>query len=413
MRTLALAVVVLLGLQGCAITQPSAGTVTVLGLWSGAEQQSFEKVLAVFEAEENIDVQYVGTRAIGQVLQSEVRKGTPPDIAILPTPGEFATFVRERYLQPLDDVTGRQPDEYSQQWRDLESAGTSNRFAVTVKADLKSAVWYNRARPPSPQPSTFEQLRQLGASWCLGLSAPPDSGWPGSDWIEDILLHQSGSEAYEKWASGKTSWTAEPVIRAWRTWGELLDQQNAPSALLTEFPEAGRPMFTQNGCQLDHQPSFVVGTYESHGHAAGKDFDFFPFPRFASADQPAAALVSADLAGMFNRTPEAGKLMRFLASARAQSIWPQEGSAFSVNRKVDPSVYKDDVRKRIAARLTSDEKLCFDASDLMPPTLRTTFYRAVLEYVNDRSQLDRLLQTLDSARRAADPDDWLALPCGR
>lgn len=412
MRALVLAVVVMLGLQGCAATRPDTGTVTVLGIWSGPEQQSFEKVLAAFEAEENIDVQYVGTRAVGQVLQSEVQKGTPPDIAILSTPGEFASFVHKGYVQPLDDVTGRQPDEYSPQWSDLESAGTDHRYAVTVKADLKSAIWYNRARPPARQPSTFDELKQLGVPWCMGMSATPDSGWPGSDWIEDILLHQSGPEAYSNWASGKGKWTDEPVVRAWTTWGELLGQRNTRSALLTEFADAGQPMFTQDGCQLDHQPSFIVGTYESGGRVAGQDFDFFPFPQFAAGGKP-AGLVSADLAGMFNRTPEAEKLMRFLASARAQSIWPQQGSAFSVNRKVDRAVYKDDVRKRIAARLTSDEKLCFDASDLMPPTVRTTFYRAVLEYINDRSQLDRLLRTLDSMQKSAATDNWPSLPCGR
>jgi alpha-glucoside transport system substrate-binding protein len=412
MRSLALAMVFLLGLQGCAATQPDAGTVTVLALWSGAEQENFEKVLAAFEAKENIDVQYVGTRALGQVLQSEVQKGTPPDIAILPTPGEFTSYVRDGYLQPLDDIIERQPGEYNPQWIDLESAGTDRRYAVTVKADFKSAIWYNRARPPSALPSTFEQLKQLGMSWCVGMSATPDSGWPGSDWVEDILLHQSGPDAYSKWASGKAAWTDDAVVRAWTTWGELLDQQNARSALLTEFNDAGRPMFTPNGCQLDHQASFIVGTYESYDRKPVRDFDFFPFPQVAAGGRP-AGLVSADLAGMFTRTPEAEKLMRFLASAEAQSIWPREGSAFSVNRKVDPSVYKDDVRKRLAERLTSDDKLCFDASDLMPATLRTTFYRAVLEYVNDHSQLDRLLRTLDTARTAAGPDEWVRQPCGR
>lgn len=413
MRTLVLAVVALLGLQGCATPQASAATVTVLGIWSGAEQRSFEKVLAHFEATANIDVRYVGTRALGQVLQAEVQKGTPPDIAILPTLGEFASFVRRGYLQPLDDVTGRQPDEYSQQWSDLESAGTGHRYAVTVKADFKSAIWYNRTRAPSPLPETFDQLSRLGLPWCAGMSSTPDSGWPGSDWVEDILLHQSGPAAYARWASGQGGWTEQPVIRAWQTWGELLDRQNKQSVLLTEFTDAGKPMFTQNGCQLDHQASFIMSSYENDDYGrrvAGQDFDYFPFPRFTPGDPP-AGLVSADLAGMFNRKPEAEQLMRFLASPEGQSIWPQEGSAFSVNRKVDLSVYKDEVRKRIALRLRSDEKLCFDASDLMPATLRTKFYRAVLEYINDRGTLDSLLRTLELARLDADADR--SMPCGR
>ena len=40
---------------------------------------------------------------------------------------------------------------------------------------------------------------------------------------------------------------------------------------------------------------------------------------------------SADLFGMFNDTPQAASLMRYLVTADAQGIWPSLGGAVSGN----------------------------------------------------------------------------------
>jgi alpha-glucoside transport system substrate-binding protein len=185
----------------------------------------------------------------------------------------------------------------------------------------------------------------------------------------------------------------------------------ATSALLTDFADAGRPLFAQpEGCLLDHQATFITGVYKGYGAEVGRDFDFFPFPTFGAA--PRAWEVSADLAAMFNDTPQARKLIDYLASERAQRIWPREGTAFSVHRKVGRDVYADEVSRRIADTLTSDETLCFDASDLMPAAMRSTFYRAVLEYLDDPGGLEVLLGKLEAVRGGVNAEEWLNFPCG-
>ncbi|WP_158843956.1 ABC transporter substrate-binding protein [Saccharothrix deserti] len=426
-RTTALLLTALLaaaGLSGCA-GAGSLPTVTVLGSWTGEEEKSFEAVLAEFEAEENIDVEYSGTRALSQVLRSEVQQGTPPDLAVLPSPGELANYARDDYLQALDDVLGPQTDEYSGQWVDLERAATDRRYGVAVKADLKGTVWFNPKRLPGPKPATEEELSAFlrdiagrGATpWCMGMGSTPDSGWPGTDWVENILLQQAGPDVYGQWAGGRLEWTSEPVKRAWLTWGQLAGptavRGGPKSVLLTDFGDAGRGLFDQPvGCLLDHQGTFAMSTYKGYDMplVAGEDFDFFPFPSSTVGDR--AWEVSADLAAMFNRTPESEKLIRFLASARGQEIWPGKGGAFSVNRKVPTAVYADDVSRKIATTLTSSGTFCFDASDLMPGVMRTAFYRAALEYVNDPTRLDTALAQLETVRKNIEGDEWLNFPCG-
>jgi alpha-glucoside transport system substrate-binding protein len=118
---------------------------------------------------------------------------------------------------------------------------------------------------------------------------------------------------------------------------------------------------------------------------------------------------------LFRDTPEAEEFMRFLATPEAQRIWPDyvHGTAFSVNRNVDPSVYGNSVSKRIAQSLTTGTQLCFDASDLMPATMTAAFYQAVLEYVSDPSRLPSLLDQLEAVRESVPSTEWLDIPCGQ
>jgi alpha-glucoside transport system substrate-binding protein len=122
--------------------------------------------------------------------------------------------------------------------------------------------------------------------------------------------------------------------------------------------------------------------------------------------------VSADMASMFNDTPQARQLIKYLATEKAQEIWPRIGAgAFSVNMNVKLDVYPDDVSKRIVQALTTANTLCFDAADLMPATMRNAFYRAVLEYLSDPTQLDRILSELDRVRQGIAHKQWLNIPC--
>ena len=421
-----LALLVLLIANGGCAEQAGNGRVTMLGSWVGAEEAPVRQMLAVFEKQTGIHVDYVGSAAVDQVLQSAVQQGAPPDIAVLPSLGDVARYRRE--LKPLDGIVGKDwTDGYNQHWREMSSAGIDALYAVPVKANLKGLVWFNSRRPPGEVPRTFEELTTLGreiaaggtAPWCLGVSARSTSGWPGTDWIENILLHQSGMDAYEAWATGRLPWTSPQVRQAWTTWGQVVAEPGqvrggSTAALLTEFGDAARPMFAaEPGCLMEHQASFIAGYYSGYDHnpQRGTDFDFFPFPAFGAASADSASeprAVAADMASLFNDSPEAQALLRFLVSEQAQQQWTA-ASLFSA-REVPGH---DPFGRRIASELTGPAPLCFDASDLMPATMRGAFYRAVLEYLSDPGRIDVLLGELDVVRAGIGGDQWLTVACGR
>src|SRR5712691_5838717 len=100
---------------------------------------------------------------------------------------------------------------------------------------------------------------------CAGMADGSRSGWPGTDWIEDIVLHQSGPSVYDRWAAGALPWTSAPIVRAWQTFGQVAAAAGAvhgglEAELVTSYGVAGRPMFSYPpGCYLEHEGSFIAG----------------------------------------------------------------------------------------------------------------------------------------------------------
>ncbi|GAB3588009.1 ABC transporter substrate-binding protein [Amycolatopsis endophytica] len=405
-------------LAGCGPTS-GAGTITVLASWTGAEGAAFEQVLAGFTAQTGVRVHYQGTRAVSQVLASDVQNGNPPDIAVVPNPGELVTYVRSHNLYSLDDVLGAPPAQiYGPQWLQLQVAGQAHLYGVAVKVDLKSIVWFNPLLHGLTQPGTWDEFTTAtaGQPWCLGLSAPPVSGWPGTDWVEDILLHQVGTNVYRQWAAGQLAWTSPAVRRAWETWGAMMARtvgDNPARLLLTDFRDAHQGMVDDpQRCAYEHNGSFMLAQYPE----AGRKLDFVAVPPAGPDVAPGTYEVSADLAGMFTDTPASRALIRYLASPAAQEIWPRAsgGGAFSATRAVDLRVYDGNpTARKVAETLRSGSTLCFDASDLMPATMTNAFYRAALEYLDDPDHLTTLLEQLDMIRLGVPPQEWLSVPCGR
>ncbi|WP_380281650.1 ABC transporter substrate-binding protein [Kitasatospora purpeofusca] len=417
---------------------------SILTPWTAdAEKDSFQAVLKAFEAKTGITVNASPTRALDQVLRTAVQKGEAPDLAVMANPGALRSYAQQGDLVPLNRFQDKTlgsglvdllKSDYGPQWYRLGEAGTGDPYAVVVKASVKSLIWYAPQRLATQPPTSWADLVGVGRSiaqrgetpWCLAMADPPNSGWPGTDWIEDILLHQSGADTYRDWVNGTLDWRSPQVSAAWQAWGQTVTAQGAIrggplTALLTSYGEGAYPLFTTPpGCYLEHGAPITPDPAAPTKPVPGKDYDFVPFPDFQPTATPAPTPtyeVSGDLVAMFRDSPEAEQFMAFLASPQAQQIWPsrQPESAFSANRTVTArmvsSYATDSVARRIAELLTSPATLCFDASDSMPSTMAAAFNRAVLDYLNDPTQLPTILTGLDKVQDDAYPQPTQSSVC--
>ncbi|MDH6576177.1 ABC transporter substrate-binding protein [Kitasatospora sp. MAP5-34] len=417
---LALLLVAVCGLAGCSGGGGSAQVVHVLGPWTDAEQASFLAVVAPFEQRTGIKVDYEGSRDSDTALADRVAGGNPPDLADLSSPAKVAQYAKAGRLTPLDgalDPSGL-AKQYAPSWLGLGAVG-GKQYAVVVKAAVKSLLWFSPKalaahgwKPPGSWAELTGLDQRIAASgtppWCVGLESSSASGWPGTDWLEDIVLAQSGPDVYDRWTAGTLAWTSPQIRQAWQTWGDVVGApgmvRGGPRGmLLSGFGTAGTSLFASSpGCFFDHEASFITDDYQKDGSqpVAGKDFDFVPFPRIDPAFGGTEE-VAGDLLAMFHSTPAARKLVAYLTTPEAQAIWVRRGGALSPNRLVGTGDYPDALSGRLGQQLTEATAVRFDASDQMPDAMQVAFYEAVLSYVNNPSRLDAILADLDRVRANA------------
>ncbi len=389
------------------------GKVTVIGTWGGDEEKAFLQMVKPFEDQTGVDVQYTGTRDLNAVLTTGVQSGVLPDLAGLPGPGQMAEFAKAGALKPLDDVLdiAKYKDQTAKALVDLGTVD-SKVVGVFIKTAIKGLMWYSpKVADFSTPPKTWDELKsQLGANaskaasaWCVGLESGAASGWPGTDWIEDFVLRQSGPDKYKQWYEGTLKWTSPEIKQAFQAYGDVVKQgavYGGPSTVATtNFANAGDPLFkSPAGCQLLHQASFITGLGAFKDKKAGTDYNFFPFPDI-NPSYTGAVEGAGDLFGMFNDTPQAKALIKYLVTPEAQAIWVKIGGALSANKAVTD--YPDDIAKRSAELLQNAKIFAFDASDLMPNAMNTAFFSAILNYTKDQSKLDSILADLDKAQKDA------------
>ena len=400
--------------------ETSGGTVNVLGTWGGSEIEKFNDAIAPFKEETGYGVAFEGTRDLSAILTTRVEGGNPPDIAILPNPGLMQSFAEQGELVDISqfmDMDSLQND-YKQVWLDLGSHNDTL-YGIFYKAAVKSLVWYvpaNFEEAGYEVPETWDEMIALSDQivednpdglrkpWCIGIESGAASGWPATDWVEDIMLRTAGPETYDQWVAHEIAWTSDPVSNAVGTFGDIARNEDyvvggTQGVVSTNFQDAPNFMFGEDySCYMHRQASFVTSFFPDN--VTAEDYDFFPFPPI-NEEYGTPVLGGADLIVMLNDTPEARALMEYLATPEPQEIWAEAGGFISPHQGVDPAVYPDDLTRKQAETLTEAEVFRFDASDLMPSAVGSgAFWEGMVNYVSE-GNLDQVLQNIETAAEDA------------
>jgi alpha-glucoside transport system substrate-binding protein len=388
------------------------GEVSVVGSWTGAEQDSFTAMVAPWEDCSGVKVNYTGSRDLAAQLTTGIASGTLPDVAGLPGPGLMKEWYDQGALKPLDFVDF---DAYAAAtppgFADAGKGSDGKLLGIFTKAAVKGLIYYAKANWQGGEPATWDELNTTARGavsgdekeWCIGVESGAASGWPGTDWIEDILLRQAGPDVYDAWVAGEQKWTSPEIKAAFETFGDAVANAYGGSNFIvtTNFGKAANPMFADPpGCLLHHQASFITDFFKNEAGAKDGDFDFFVMPDI-NPDFSGAITTAGDLFGMFNDTPQAESLINYLLTPEAQQIWVERGGFISMNKNVPADAYPDETSKRSAEILASASSAKFDASDLMPNAMNQAFFEAVVAYVQNPGDLDSILANLDNVQADA------------
>ncbi|MFK4255453.1 ABC transporter substrate-binding protein [Agrobacterium tumefaciens] len=385
-------------------------TLTIFGPWRGEDEALFQTVLAYFSDATGVNVRYSSSENYEQQIVIDTQAGSPPNIAILPQPGLLADLAAKGFLVPLGDETANWvKDNYGagQSWVDLGSykGKDSNKayFAFPFKADVKSLVWYvpeNFEEAGYKVPESMEDLFKLtdqivadgGTPWCIGLGSGGATGWPATDWVEDLMLRTQPLDVYQKWTTNEVKFTDPAVVAAINEFGKFAKNEKYVSGGVaavasTDFRDSPKGLFDiPPKCYLHHQASFVPSFFPD-GTKVGTDVDFFYMPTYAAKPELGKPVLGAGtLVTITKEAPAAKAFVDFLKTPITHEVWMAQSSFLTPYKGVNVDTYANEQMKRQGEILTSATTFGFDGSDLMPGKIGAgAFWTGMIDFVGGKS----------------------------
>src|SRR6056297_2125723 len=69
-----------------------------------------------------------------------------------------------------------------------------------------------------------EQMVEEGETpWCIGLGSGAATGWPATDWVEDIMLRTVEPEVYDAWTTNEMPFNDPQVVAAIEEFGWFIE----------------------------------------------------------------------------------------------------------------------------------------------------------------------------------------------
>jgi alpha-glucoside transport system substrate-binding protein len=365
---------------GASVAPGPGGSINVLSLWGGSEEEAFKAVLDAFTEKTGVTVNYEADRqTYSTTLQSRITGGNPPDIAIIPGIGFLRRFAKDGSLIKITDLgidTSGLGESYPEGFL---GAGTvdGELYALPAKYNNKGTMWF---RPDLFEaagvavPTTWDEfkaaLESLKSSpGAMSLGAKDD--WNLTDWFENIYIRQAGVAAYDKLFSAEGDW-ADPSVQA--TVDTMLEVINddyvvggIDAAVGRAWTDAIAQVFKpEPEAAVFYEGGFVGGIAMGQTNTElviGETIDWFPFPTFGNED---ATTFGGDVIGALTNTPGSKAFVEYLITPEANQVWAGTGAIVSPHKGVGTDSYPNELVVREAEALTNAAEIRYDGADLLP-----------------------------------------------
>ncbi len=353
------------------------------------EQQKFEDAWKQFETCTGIDIVYEGSDQFEAQLPTRIAGGNAPDIAFIPQPGLLAKLVQAGGPVAAPQSVVDNVDKYwNPAWKNYGTVdGTF--YAAPLGSNMKSFVWYSPKKFAEwgiTVPTTWDELfaasdkiAKAGVKpWCGGIESGGATGWPATDWLEQIVLRQSGGDVYDKWVSHEITFQSPEITKAMDTLAAWMKNPayvnggfgDVKTIATTAFQDAGGPIL-KGDCAMLQQASFYANFWENFkpGTTIAEDGDVYAFylPAIDDAVAPNPVVGGGEFVTAFADRPEVAAAQTFLSSAEFATAKAALGTWVSANSGVPLDTYANPIDKLSAQYLTDPNgTFRFDASDLMP-----------------------------------------------
>jgi|tagenome__1003787_1003787.scaffolds.fasta_scaffold20978369_2 alpha-glucoside transport system substrate-binding protein len=353
------------------------------------EDALYQKAFDAYTQCTGAKVSYEGDKTFEAQILVRVKAGNPPDIGIVPQPGLLKQLVATGKAVEAPKATADNVDKYfGKSWKDLGSVD-GKFYAGPNSANVKSLVWY------SPKtftdngwkiPTTLDELKTLSDTiaasgkmkpWCAGIGSGEATGWPVTDWMEDMMLRLYGAETYDKWVNHTIPFNGPESTAALDAVGQYLKNDkyvnggigNVKSIATTTFQNGGLPIL-DNKCAMHRQANFYATIWPKGTTVAndGQVYAFY-FPAKDTSSKP--VLGGGEFMLGFSNKPEVQAFQTFVATPYYANLRAQDASSsggfVSANNGLLQTSLKTPIDQLTAAILQDPKAVFrFDGSDQMP-----------------------------------------------
>lgn len=380
----------------------SGQTLNITGPWIGDDKDLVDSVIAYFEDATGAAVEYAGSDSFESEIRRAAQTGGLPNLAVLPQPGLLADLAAQGDVAPLSAETAewiRENYAAGESWVDLatsynEQAGEEALNGFFYKVDVKSLVWYS---PPVFDelgyeiPETMEDLIALSEQavedgfnpWCIGLGSGGATGWPATDWVEDIMLRTQSLDTYDAWVANEIPFDSPEVVNAIDTFGTFARSEDftgmSPAEVVaTDFRDAPDGLFQfPPACLMHRQASFIPTFFPEDA-----EYDFFYFPAFEGEDLGSPVLGAGTVWAITDENDAAYAFIDFLKLPIAHEIWMAQSGFLTPHKGVNTELYANETLRGMGDILLGATSFRFDASDLMPSEIGAgAFWTGMVEYM--------------------------------
>lgn len=381
---------------------------SIFGPWLSEDKALFNSVVAYFEQATGADVEFSGSDSFEQQIVIDTSAGSAPNISVFPQPGLAADLAGKGHLVPLHSEVGdwlKENYAAGGSWVDLGTYkgkdGKAHLYGVFYKVDIKSLVWYvpeNFEEAGYEVPKTLEELKSLtkrivedgGTPWCIGLGSGGATGWPATDWVEDMMLRTQKPAVYDKWVTNELPFSDAAVIGAidefgWFARNDDFVDGGANAVSATDFRDSPKGLFAvPPKCFMHKQASFIPSFFPENT-VVGEDADFFYLPAYQSKGLGNPVLGSGNVFAITKESKAAHAFIDFLQTPIAHEIWMAQKSFLTPHKGANVNAYANDTLRGMGEILLNATTFRFDASDLMPGAIGAgAFWTGMIDYTSGK-----------------------------
>jgi len=393
--------------------------VFIFGAFTGDDGEKFNNVLAYLNDVTGMNVTYQGSGDFETQIIIDTEGGNPPDIAMFPQPGLMSEFAANGDLVPLSDEMAEYIREnYGEGWYELGLAespeGEDEVYVLYYNVNMKSLVWY---RPDIfadfgyETPTTWQEMIELSdlmvedgnTPWCIAIESSGATGWPATDWVEDIMLRMYPAEVYDQWVNHEIPFNDERVVAAIEEFGRFIFTDGylfggPDNVLNTPFGEGPLPLFDEPpNCMMHRQASFI-SSFFPEDVVVGEDVTTFYLPPMEGTGVEGNPVLGAGNLTAVMQNPELAEgevsagvqaVMDFLSMPLAHELWMIQGDMLTPHALVNTETYASDLQALQGDFIANADIFRFDASDSMPSAVGNgTFWTGMVDFISGESAED-------------------------